>query len=155
MGLTMWAQQSLNPPPPDKLQRQIFATLPIIFTIIMAPFPAALIIYWSWNNTLTVAQQYLIMRRQGVTTELDKNVLRLHARFTGKDAPVFEDPNAPKPETPEAISDQSDAKSDAESDGEGAANAAVEAEKPTPSKRTAKNLAAKKRRSPTKKKPSK
>jgi YidC/Oxa1 family membrane protein insertase len=50
MGVTMWAQQSLNPPPPDKIQRQIFAFLPIIFTIVMAPFPAALIIYWSWNN---------------------------------------------------------------------------------------------------------
>jgi YidC/Oxa1 family membrane protein insertase len=90
MGLTMWAQQSLNPPPPDKIQRQIFAFLPIVFTIVMAPFPAALIIYWSWNNTLTVGQQYLIMRRQGVETELDKNIIRLKARLQGKPKPVFE-----------------------------------------------------------------
>ena|GEM_PF-11058 len=90
MGLTMWAQQSLNPPPPDKIQRQIFAFLPIVFTIVMAPFPAALIIYWSWNNTLTVGQQYLIMRRQGVETELDKNIIRLAAHLRGKPKPVFE-----------------------------------------------------------------
>lgn len=94
MGLTMWAQQSLNPPPPDKIQRQIFAFLPIVFTIVMAPFPAALIIYWSWNNTLTVGQQYLIMRRQGVETELDKNIIRIKARLQGKPKPVFESDTA-------------------------------------------------------------
>ncbi|MEQ8404108.1 MAG: membrane protein insertase YidC [Oceanicaulis sp.] len=94
MGVTMWAQQSLNPPPPDKIQRQIFAFLPIVFTIVMAPFPAALIIYWSWNNLLTVGQQYIIMRRQGVETELDKNVIRLKARLQGKPRPVIGDEGA-------------------------------------------------------------
>ncbi|MGJ3232526.1 MAG: membrane protein insertase YidC [Oceanicaulis sp.] len=94
MGVTMWAQQSLNPPPPDKIQRQIFAFLPIVFTIVMAPFPAALIIYWSWNNLLTVGQQYLIMRRQGVETELDKNLVRLKARLQGKPRPVIGDEGA-------------------------------------------------------------
>jgi len=94
MGLTMWAQQSLNPPPPDKIQRQIFAFLPIVFTVVMAPFPAALIIYWSWNNLLTVGQQYLIMRRQGVETELDKNYVRLKARLQGKPRPVIGDEGA-------------------------------------------------------------
>lgn len=88
MGVTMWAQQSLNPPPADKIQRQIFAFMPIIFTIIMAPFPAALIIYWSWNNTLTIGQQYLIMRRQGVVTELDRNFFKLRAKLTGKAVPA-------------------------------------------------------------------
>lgn len=88
MGVTMWAQQSLNPPPADKIQRQIFAFMPIIFTIIMAPFPAALIIYWSWNNTLTIGQQYLIMRRQGVVTELDRNFFKLRAKLTGKPVPA-------------------------------------------------------------------
>jgi YidC/Oxa1 family membrane protein insertase len=92
MGITMWAQQSLNPPPPDKIQRQIFAFLPIVFTIVLAPFAAALVIYWTWNNTLTVAQQYVIMRRQGVTTELDKAVMRTYAKIKGRPAPVFEDP---------------------------------------------------------------
>ncbi len=84
MGITMWAQQSLNPPPPDKIQRQIFAFLPIVFTIVLAPFAAALVIYWAWNNFLTILQQYIIMRRQGVETELDKKVKGLHARLTGK-----------------------------------------------------------------------
>jgi YidC/Oxa1 family membrane protein insertase len=88
MGVTMWAQQSLNPPPADKIQRQIFAFMPVIFTIIMAPFPAALIIYWSWNNTLTIAQQYLIMRRQGVVTELDRNFFKLRSKLTGKAVPA-------------------------------------------------------------------
>ena len=158
MGITMWAQQSLNPPPPDKIQRQIFATLPIIFTIVMAPFPAALIIYWSWNNMLTVAQQYLIMRRQGVVTELDKNVLRLHAKIAGRAAPVFEDPYAPKPD---AIADDSKAKSEnaeVEADGEQVGEDGEDAPskpKPVPSKRTSTNLAAKKRRPPSKKKPGK
>ncbi|MFW6413625.1 MAG: membrane protein insertase YidC, partial [Oceanicaulis sp.] len=94
MGVTMWAQQSLNPPPPDKIQRQIFAFLPIVFTIAIAPFPAALIIYWSWNNLLTVGQQYLIMRRQGVETEIDKNFVRLKARLQGKPVPVIGDEGA-------------------------------------------------------------
>ncbi|XBQ16455.1 MAG: membrane protein insertase YidC [Oceanicaulis sp.] len=94
MGVTMWAQQSLNPPPPDKIQRQIFAFLPIVFTIVMAPFPAALIIYWSWNNLLTVGQQYIIMRRQGQETELDKHVARIAAKLQGKPAPSFDDEGA-------------------------------------------------------------
>ena len=94
MGITMWAQQSLNPPPPDKIQRQIFAFLPIVFTIVLAPFAAALVIYWTWNNFLTILQQYVIMRRQGVTTELDKRVLRLRAKIKGEPEPQFEDPYA-------------------------------------------------------------
>jgi YidC/Oxa1 family membrane protein insertase len=95
MGITMWAQQSLNPPPPDKIQRQIFAFLPIVFTIVLAPFAAALVIYWTWNNFLTICQQYVIMRRQGVTTELDKRVLRLRAKMKGEPEPEFKDPYAP------------------------------------------------------------
>ena len=95
MGITMWAQQSLNPPPGDKIQRQIFAFLPIVFTIVLAPFAAALVIYWTWNNMLTVAQQYVIMRRQGVMTELDKRVLRFRAKMKGDPEPEFEDPYAP------------------------------------------------------------
>ena len=86
MGITMWAQQSLNPPPPDKIQRQIFAFLPIVFTIVLAPFAAALVIYWTWNNFLTIVQQYIIMRRQGVETELDKKIGQLYARYRGEPA---------------------------------------------------------------------
>ena len=63
MGLTMFLQQKMNPPPPDPVQARLFQFMPIIFTFMMAKFPAGLIIYWSWNNTLSVAQQWLIQRR--------------------------------------------------------------------------------------------
>jgi YidC/Oxa1 family membrane protein insertase len=63
MGCTMFLQQKMNPPPPDPVQAKLFQFMPIIFTFMMARFPAGLIIYWSWNNTLSVAQQWLIQRR--------------------------------------------------------------------------------------------
>ena len=63
MGCTMFLQQKLNPPPPDPVQAKVFQFMPIIFTFMMANFPAGLVIYWSWNNTLSVAQQWLIQRR--------------------------------------------------------------------------------------------
>ncbi len=66
MGLTMWLQQKLNPAPTDPIQQKIFAFLPIIFTIMLARFPAGLVIYWAWNNLLSILQQYLIMRSAGV-----------------------------------------------------------------------------------------
>jgi YidC/Oxa1 family membrane protein insertase len=66
MGFTMWAQMRLNPTPPDPVQARIFALMPIIFTFMLAPFAAGLIIYWAWNNTLSIAQQRLIMWRMGV-----------------------------------------------------------------------------------------
>jgi len=63
MGITMFLQQRLNPPPPDPVQAKLFQFMPIIFTFMMAKFPAGLIIYWSWNNTLSIGQQWLIQRR--------------------------------------------------------------------------------------------
>jgi YidC/Oxa1 family membrane protein insertase len=63
MGFTMFLQQKMNPPPPDPMQAKLFQFMPIIFTFMMARFPAGLIIYWSWNNTLSVLQQWLIQRR--------------------------------------------------------------------------------------------
>jgi YidC/Oxa1 family membrane protein insertase len=63
MGLTMFFQQKLNPPPPDPVQARMFQFMPIIFTFMLARFPAGLVIYWSWNNTLSIAQQWLIQRR--------------------------------------------------------------------------------------------
>jgi YidC/Oxa1 family membrane protein insertase len=63
MGITMFLQQKMNPPPPDPVQAKLFQFMPIVFTFMMAKFPAGLIIYWSWNNTLSVAQQWLIQRR--------------------------------------------------------------------------------------------
>jgi YidC/Oxa1 family membrane protein insertase len=66
MGFTMFLQQKLNPQPADPLQAKIFMFLPIMFTFMLASFPAGLVIYWSWNNMLSMAQQYLIMKRAGV-----------------------------------------------------------------------------------------
>ena len=63
MGVTMYLQQKMNPAPPDPVQARIFQFMPIIFTFMMASFPAGLVIYWSWNNALSVAQQWLIQRR--------------------------------------------------------------------------------------------
>jgi YidC/Oxa1 family membrane protein insertase len=67
MGCTMFAQQKLNPPPPDPMQAKLFQFMPIIFTFMLARFPAGLVIYWSWNNFLTIGQQWLIMRRTRLT----------------------------------------------------------------------------------------
>ena len=63
MGVTMYLQQKLNPAPPDPVQAKVFMALPFIFTIMLAPFPAGLVIYWAWNNLLSVAQQWVIMRQ--------------------------------------------------------------------------------------------
>jgi len=66
MGVSMWLQQRLNPQPMDKMQARIFMLLPIVFTFILAPFPAGLVIYWTWNNILSIAQQWVIMRQAGI-----------------------------------------------------------------------------------------
>jgi YidC/Oxa1 family membrane protein insertase len=66
MGVTMFLQQKLNPPPPDPTQAKIFMLLPFIFTVMLARFSAGLVIYWAWNNTLSILQQWYIMRRAGV-----------------------------------------------------------------------------------------
>jgi YidC/Oxa1 family membrane protein insertase len=63
MGCTMYLQQRLNPPPPDPVQARVFQLMPIGFTLMLANFPAGLVIYWSWNNLLSIGQQWLIMRR--------------------------------------------------------------------------------------------
>ncbi len=62
LGITMFAQQRMNPPPPDPTQARLFQIMPLIFTFVLARQPAGLVIYYCWNNTLTVAQQWLIMR---------------------------------------------------------------------------------------------
>ena len=66
MGLTMWLQQKLNPQPMDPTQAKIMMFLPIMFTFLLAQFPAGLVIYWAWNNSLSIAQQWVIMRRMGI-----------------------------------------------------------------------------------------
>ncbi len=65
MGLTMYGQQLLNPQPADPMQARIFKLMPIPFTFILAQFPAGLVVYWTWNNLLTIVQQYVIMKRAG------------------------------------------------------------------------------------------
>jgi YidC/Oxa1 family membrane protein insertase len=77
MGLTMLIQMRLNPPPPDPTQAMIFNWMPLFFTFLLASFPAGLVIYWTWNNLLSVTQQYVIMRRQGVKIELWDNLKRM------------------------------------------------------------------------------
>jgi YidC/Oxa1 family membrane protein insertase len=66
MGVTMWLQQKMNPQPTDPIQAKMFMLLPWIFTYMLASFPAGLVIYWAWNNVLSMAQQWVIMRRMGV-----------------------------------------------------------------------------------------
>jgi YidC/Oxa1 family membrane protein insertase len=65
MGVTMYLQQKLNPAPADPVQARVFQFLPIMFTFMLAPFSAGLVIYWAWSNTLSIAQQYYIMRKHG------------------------------------------------------------------------------------------
>ena len=65
MGASMFIQQRLNPQPADPIQAKIFLMLPVVFTVILAPFPAGLVIYWAWNNTLSILQQWVIMKRMG------------------------------------------------------------------------------------------
>ena len=65
MGVTMFLQQKLNPQPTDPVQARVFQFLPILFTFMLGSFAAGLVIYWAWSNTLSIAQQYTIMRRHG------------------------------------------------------------------------------------------
>src|SRR5690349_12826904 len=82
MGVTMWVQMKLNPAPPDPTQQMIFNWMPIIFTFMLANFPAGLVIYWAWNNTLSVIQQSVIMRKHGAKIELFDNLKSLFVKKT-------------------------------------------------------------------------
>ncbi|KQV84113.1 membrane protein insertase YidC [Rhizobium sp. Root1220] len=85
MGVTMFLQMRMNPTPPDPTQAMIFNWMPLVFTFMLASFPAGLVIYWAWNNTLSVIQQAVIMRRHGVKIELLGNLKGL---FKRKPAPT-------------------------------------------------------------------
>ena len=76
-GLTMWLQMAMSPPAPDPMQRKIFAFMPVIFTFIMAGFPAGLLIYWGWSNVLTIIQQYVIMHRLKAENPIDTFIERM------------------------------------------------------------------------------
>jgi YidC/Oxa1 family membrane protein insertase len=66
MGATMFLQTKLNPAPTDPTQAKVMQFLPLMFIFLFATFPAGLVIYWSWNNSLSIAQQWAIMKRMGV-----------------------------------------------------------------------------------------
>lgn len=81
-GISMWALQGLSAPVTDPIQKQIFGMLPFVFTILFSGFAAGLVIYWTWSNVLSILQQYVISRRQGVETQFD---IFLKKRFGKKD----------------------------------------------------------------------
>ena len=83
MGITMWVQMQLNPQQPDPIQQKIFNWMPVLFTFLLASFPAGLVIYWAWNNVLSLAQQWLIMKRQGVEVPIFQNMKRNFAPLIG------------------------------------------------------------------------
>jgi YidC/Oxa1 family membrane protein insertase len=74
MGISMWVQMRLNPPPPDPTQAMVFAWMPVVFTFMLLNFPAGLVLYWTWNNILSFSQQAFIMKRQGVDIDIMHNV---------------------------------------------------------------------------------
>ncbi len=93
MGFTMWAQYRLNPQPTDPLQAKIFAWMPVVFTFMLGRFAAGLVIYWAWNNLLSMCQQVIIMRRQGIP--IGGKMPSLHMPGSS--------PPAPDPEPPAEI----------------------------------------------------
>jgi YidC/Oxa1 family membrane protein insertase len=89
MGITMWFQMKLNPAPPDPIQQKIFTWMPVVFTYMLASFPSGLVIYWAWNNFLSILQQSVIMWRQGVDIPLLENL-----GFKPPKEPVHDDDEA-------------------------------------------------------------
>jgi YidC/Oxa1 family membrane protein insertase len=85
MGVTMFLQMRMNPTPPDPTQAMLFNWMPVIFTFMLATFPAGLVIYWAWNNFLSILQQGIIMKRQGAKIELWDNLAGL---FKKKPSPA-------------------------------------------------------------------
>ncbi|MDQ2635093.1 MAG: membrane protein insertase YidC [Pseudomonadota bacterium] len=85
MGVTMFLQMRMNPTPPDPTQQMIFTWMPVIFTFMLASFPAGLVIYWAWNNLLSIIQQGVIMKRQGAKIELWDNLVGM---FKKKPSPA-------------------------------------------------------------------
>ncbi len=90
MGITMFLQMQMNPAPPDPTQAMIFKWMPIVFTFMLASFPAGLIIYWAWNNFLSILQQGFIMRRHGAKIELLDNLKGIIGRKKAEDPDTAE-----------------------------------------------------------------
>lgn len=94
MAFTMWLQMQLNPPQPDPTQQMIFNWMPALFLFMFAAFPAGLVIYWTWHNVLSIAQQWYILNRQGGEVALLENLqktaaplVRLASRYAGRKVP--------------------------------------------------------------------
>jgi YidC/Oxa1 family membrane protein insertase len=100
MGITQWVQTKLNPPAPDPVQQRMFSLMPIMFTFMFATFASGLVIYYAWNNLLTIAQQMVIMRRQNVPIHLIEN-FRLPTPIERALAPVRRVLSKPKPQAGE------------------------------------------------------
>ncbi len=83
MGVSMFIQMKMNPEPTDPVQKQMFAWMPVIFTFMLGSFPAGLVIYWTWNNLLSVTQQGVIMKKSGVKIELWDNLRNMFSKSTG------------------------------------------------------------------------
>ncbi len=81
MGVTMWLQTNLNPPPADPVQQKLFSFMPLIFTFMMANFPVGLVIYWSWNNALSILQQVVIMKSTGTPIDFIDRLRGMGARL--------------------------------------------------------------------------
>ena len=87
MGITMWLQTNLNPPPADPVQQKLFGFMPLIFTFMMANFPVGLVIYWSWNNALSILQQVVIMKSTGTPIDFIDRLRGIWTRLKRGEAP--------------------------------------------------------------------
>jgi len=87
MGITMWLQTNLNPPPADPVQQKIFSFMPLIFTFMLANFPVGLVIYWTWNNLLSIIQQVVIMKSTGTPVDFIDRLRGMGARLRRGQAP--------------------------------------------------------------------
>jgi YidC/Oxa1 family membrane protein insertase len=96
MGITMFIQMKMNPEPPDPVQKMMFTWMPVFFTFLLGSFPAGLVIYWTWNNLLSVSQQGYIMKKHGAKIELFDN---LKGMF-GKKPAAAAAPTVPAPGKP-------------------------------------------------------
>ncbi|HEX7074180.1 MAG TPA: membrane protein insertase YidC [Hyphomicrobiaceae bacterium] len=143
MGITMWLQMQLNPQQPDPIQQKIFNLMPVVFTFLLAAFPAGLVIYWAWNNILSLGQQWLIMKRQGVEVPILANLKRNFAPVvglvSGTKAVEKKTPAQSAPKAKEKASETEKTEADAAADGsESPTEGAAEAPKAEPKKRKAK-----------------
>jgi YidC/Oxa1 family membrane protein insertase len=87
-GISMAGVTALSPQSTDPIQRRVFQLMPILFTFMFATFAAGMVIYWTWSNLLSILQQYVIMRREGVETEIDKLIAKVFPKAGGSGPPV-------------------------------------------------------------------